>query len=56
MKIALVTWSFMCCTVQKYSQSKDTEEHRYHNIQGNKQHTPHQNMVTQTEAYIIVRT
>lgn len=56
MKTELVTLSFMCSTVQKYSQPKDTEEHSYHNIQGNKQHTPHQNMVTQTEAYNIVKT
>lgn len=55
MKTKLVTLSFMCSTVQKYSQPKDTEEHSYHNIQGNKQHTPHQNMVTQTEAYNIVK-
>lgn len=53
MKTELVPLSFMCSTVQKYSQPKDTEEH---NIQGNKQHTPHQNMVTQTEAYNVVKT
>lgn len=53
MKIELVTLSFICCSVQKYSQPKDIEEH---SIQGNKQYTPHQNVVTQTEAYTIVKT
>lgn len=56
MKIELVTLSFICCSVQKYSQSKDIEEHSYHNIQGNKQQTPHQHVVTHTEAYIIAKT
>lgn len=56
MKIELVTLSFICCSVQKYSQSKDIEEHSYHNIQGNKQQTPHQHVVTHTEGYIIAKT
>lgn len=36
MKIEMVTLSFTCYTVQKYSQSKAVEENNYHNIQGNK--------------------
>lgn len=41
MKIEMVTLSFTCYTVQKYSQSKAVEENNYHNIQGNKQYTSH---------------